>query len=100
MEERARVLEIKFDAVEEEILETKENMKRVFEKERQANKDLNTIVMKLENEITKIKKILEKTVRKTELDELENYVELLSPIKSQFVTKKEVEEIVEEKLKS
>jgi predicted RNase H-like nuclease (RuvC/YqgF family) len=50
-------------------------------------------------EILKIKKELESFAKRTEVKELEKFVELISPITSRFVTKDEIERILEEKLR-
>jgi archaellum component FlaC len=50
-------------------------------------------------EILKIKKELESFAKRTEVKELEKFVELISPITSRFVTRDEIERILEEKLR-
>jgi predicted nucleic acid-binding Zn-ribbon protein len=50
-------------------------------------------------EILKIKKELDSFAKRTEVKELEKFVELISPITSRFVTRDEIERILEEKLR-
>jgi predicted transcriptional regulator len=97
LEERSRALETKFSSISKDIIEIKEFLKTGFEDQKQFKKDLNITIMKLENEITKIKKILEKTVRRSELDEIENFIDLISPLNSQFVTRKELQDSLKQR---
>ncbi|MDI6798958.1 MAG: hypothetical protein QMD12_03135 [Candidatus Aenigmarchaeota archaeon] len=53
----------------------------------------------MENEIMRINKELGKTATKAELKQIESYVDILNPITSKFVTKDELERIMEERIK-
>lgn len=60
--------------------------------------ELGTRVMKLENVISKIKDRLEKVPSKEEFDDVKNFVDLLSPMESQFVTESEVKRLIKDEL--
>lgn len=62
-------------------------------------KDFENRLVIANNEMGKIGKNMEKMARKSELKELENLIELFNPLKASFITKEEVERLVEEKLK-
>ena len=96
LEEFNRVLENKITFLEERTLKTQEEMKQKFSEIEETLKDLNIRLMKIENENQKIRKSMEKVVTKPELDEIKNFVELLNPIKMEFVTKNEVEKMIRE----
>ncbi|MEM5792780.1 MAG: hypothetical protein QXY45_00255 [Candidatus Aenigmatarchaeota archaeon] len=62
-------------------------------------KEISKELKNIRNEITRINKELEKTARKNEVKELENLINLYSPIKSHFVTRDEVSRMIERELK-
>lgn len=53
----------------------------------------------MENEILRINKVLSRNATKAELKSIETYVEILNPITSKFVTREEMERILNERLK-
>jgi predicted nucleic acid-binding Zn-ribbon protein len=52
----------------------------------------------IENEILRINKELIKTATKTEVKQIESFIDLLNPIKSRFVTRDEAERMLDDKL--
>ena len=96
IEEVNRLLENKNDSMEERILGNQEEMRKKFEHLEETLKDLNMRLMKIENESQKMRKSLEKVVTKPELEELKNFIDLISPEKMGFVTKEEVEKMIRE----
>ena len=96
IEEVNRLLENKNDSMEERILGNQEEMRKKFEHLEETLKDLNMRLMKIENESQKMRKSLEKVVTKPELEELKNFIDLISPVKMGFVTKEEVEKMIRE----
>ena len=67
--------------------ETDNSVKEVFDR-----------IANIEVDIQTFKKSLKKTVTHGELKEINNYLELISPITTKFVTKKELEDIIENKM--
>ncbi len=96
LEELNLSLEDKASSIEERLLQEQEEMKARFEEIEESLKDLNIRLMKIENESQKTRKTLEKVVTKPELEELKNFIELINPIKMEFITKKEVEKMIRE----
>jgi len=96
LEELTRTLENKLYSIEERMLENRKDVKEKFEELEKSIKDLNIRLMKIENENDKIKRSLERTVKKPELEEIENYIKLLNPFEMDFVTKNEVEKMIKE----
>ncbi|RLJ03222.1 MAG: hypothetical protein DRP11_01350 [Candidatus Aenigmatarchaeota archaeon] len=98
VEERTRVVETKLTSLEKMFLDLGENIEKNFDQISEDKKDLNTKTMKLENEIAKIRRILDKTVKKNELEEIENYIRLINPLNANFVTENDVRRLVKEML--
>ncbi len=100
LEELNRLLENKNDSLEARTLENQEEMRKKFQDIEEKLKDLNIRLMKIENETQKIRKSLEKVVTKPELEELKNFIDLINPIKMEFITRKEVEEMIKKNERS
>lgn len=96
MEELGRTLENKIYSLEERILDNQEELKKRFRKLEDEIKDLNIRLRKIENENDKIKRTLDRTVKKPELEEIEKYVKLMNPFEMNFVTKNEVKKMIRE----
>ena len=62
-------------------------------------KDYDTMFLKIENDINKINKNLEKVAKRREVKELENLLSLYNPLKSTFVTKSDIEKMLEERMR-
>lgn len=96
LEELNRLLENKNDSMEERSLENREDTRKRFEEIEKNLKDLNIRLMKIGNENQKLRKSLEKVVTKPELEELKNFIDLINPIKMEFITKEEVKKMIRE----
>jgi hypothetical protein len=53
----------------------------------------------MENELLRINKELSKTASKSEVKQLEMYIDVMNPIKSKFVTKDELERTLDDRIK-
>jgi len=53
----------------------------------------------IENELLRINKELGKTAAKSEMKQLETYIDIMNPIKSKFITKGELERTLDERIK-
>jgi len=53
----------------------------------------------IENELLRINKEMSKTATKAEVKQIETYIDVMNPIKSSFVTKNELERILDERIK-
>jgi len=97
MEQRMDGMESRMGVLEETVIEKIEELKVGFDK---ISVDLKSLIKRLdemETEILKINKELEKVARKSEVNRLENMIEIYSPIKSTFVTRDELQRILEKK---
>ena len=97
LEEQARTMETRTGSAEDTILRNAQNLRDDLNKIENHFKEFDTRILRLENEITKIFKDIEKSAKKMEIKELENLINLYNPIKSRFVTREEVERMISEK---
>lgn len=94
LEERSRGIETRLGTVEESILRNSDAAREDVEKISSVLKDLDTRLLKIENDIEKMAKDIAKSARRTELQEIENLLKLYSPLTSTFVTKEQVERMI------
>jgi len=73
--------------------ELKINLERISSKISALADRLNTI----ENDIVRVNKELGKTATKAEVKQIETFVDLVNPIKAKFVTRDELERMLEER---
>lgn len=103
---RIRLLEQRSEKIENRLRELEDNVSSQLgdlkiSLERISNK-ISSISEKLaatESETLKMNKALEKTVSKAEVKQLETFIDVLNPVTSRFVTKEEMERMLEERLK-
>ena len=96
---RLRGLEQRLDAMESRVNVFENNMldrtKKINSKFGELDLSIKTLgeeIMKLANSMDKINKQVGKFARKQDLKEIENMLDLISPIKQEFVTKDQLEE--------
>ena len=99
MENRNSVIESKLNSIEDAMLKMNEDIKERFKEVADISKDFDAKFMKLENDINRVNKNMDKMAKKSELKELENMVSLFNPITSKFITKKDLERLLEERMK-
>ncbi|MBI3413688.1 MAG: hypothetical protein HY051_06465 [Candidatus Aenigmarchaeota archaeon] len=58
--------------------------------------ELANSIAKLEDEIRKLSKMAERAATKTELREIQGFIDLINPIKSNFITIQEVRKMIED----
>ncbi len=97
IEQRLSGTERRISSLEEKIIDEIDNLRRGFEQISMDIKALSGNLSQIRAEILKINKNLDKTAKKAEVKELESLLDLYSPIKSKFVTREEVERLIEEK---
>lgn len=99
LEERLRNLDTRVNTAEQtEILDKNQVVKDIqgiqdelrIVRDRIANMDVD---------LQAIHREMKKAVAHSELKEMQNYIDLMNPILTKFVTKKELEEMIEERLK-
>ena len=98
IEQNIDVINTRIKGIEERVINDMDSLKKkldeLFLDIGEVSKSLNEV----RGEILKINKNLDKTARKTEIKELEGLLELYNPIKSRFITRDEVERLLEEKV--
>jgi len=100
---RVRVLETKFEQLiekinllEECILEVKNDLKIYINFNNSRFQENNSKIEVLEKEIENIKSYIQELVSKSEIEKLKTIIDLFNPLKSNFVTREELEEILNE----
>lgn len=101
---RLRALESRNVVIETRLNSTEDSVLRASDEGRNRNKKIDSSlvesdgkILKIENDISKINKNMEKMAKKTDLRELENMVGLFNPLTSKFITKEDVLRILEER---
>lgn len=104
---RLRMLEGRSEVVESRISSIQDTIIRTSKENRGELSELSTTVkrfeselLRLNNELSKISKNLDKFAKKSEVKAVENTISLLNPITSEFVTRDEVERLIQERLKT
>ncbi len=97
LEQSLDVLNSRVSGIEEQVISDMDALRKNLDQLSLDIRELGKTLNELRGEILKINKNLDKTARKTEIKELESLLELYSPIRSKFVTKDELEKILEEK---
>ena len=100
---RLRVLEQRMERVENELTNLEkivsrgtEELKIKIERVGEKLSNLSISISQKEKEIEKIWKEMEKLASKEELNEIKSYVEVFNPLKSTFVTREELERMLED----
>lgn len=103
---RIRDLETRMDRIdssistlEETVLNQLNDLKIDFEKVVSKINSVADRMNQIENEIVRLNKELGKAATKADVKKIETYVEILNPITSKFVTREELERLLEEKKK-
>ena len=104
--ERLRVLEKTVDSISSRMNSVEQALIEERKSVRKSLAEADSMVSKLDDRIAGMEKILKevidrlkKTVTKPELEELEKIIEIYNPLKSNFMTREEVEALLNEKLK-
>ncbi len=98
LEQEREILDSRIGSLEKNMLSlTKQVQKSIADNEGEIKK-LETKVSQMENTIKEIIKYMRNLATKAKISELEELVEIYNPLKSNFVTREEVEKIIEEKI--
>jgi chromosome segregation ATPase len=98
VEQRLEGLELRMSSAEEKMIEEIDNLKREFERISIDLKEINKNLSDIHDEFIRMNKDLDKTAKKNEVKELESLLDLYSPIKSKFVTKDEVRNMIDDRI--
>jgi hypothetical protein len=97
LEQRLTLTESRIGALEDRIIEEIDYLRKSFGQIALDIKGVTESLSQIRTEMLNINKNLDKTARKSEVKELESLIDLYSPIKSKFITRDEVERLLEEK---
>ena len=95
--QRINGLESRLGSLEETIIEKIGDLKSNFDRLGVDIEGLTERHQKMEMEMLKMLKEVGKAARKAELSKLESLIEIYNPVKSMFVTKEEVQKMIDEK---
>jgi hypothetical protein len=97
LEQRSEVLSSRSNSLEREILNINKQLQKNILAMDVKNMKLEDRLKKSENTVREIVKQMKKLATTSKIGELEQLIEIYNPLKSQFVTKEEVERIMKEK---
>ena len=113
LEEKIRNLNARVNTIDDTVLEKHKDLSREIQELEDDLSQVRDRVANMEVDIKEINREKRKFVTSTEIEEIENYMDLMSPLNSNYVTQQQlekntgdgiteedVEEIVERKLKS
>jgi hypothetical protein len=97
LEQRGEVLDSRANSMEQDILNLNRNIQGFMSDMDARIKLQEDIIRKSDNTLKEVIKRIKSLATTTRISELEHLIDLYNPLKSQFVTKEEVERIIEEK---
>lgn len=98
MEEKMERVENRLRNLEDGALAEMEKLRVILERIENRIADISTRLSNMDNEIIRINKELGKAATKAELKQIETFVDILNPIKARFITRDELERILEERI--
>lgn len=100
---RIRLLEQRMDRIDNTVSGLEDNVLAQLDNLKFSIEKLNSEILRIgermtgmENETNRLKKDLDKTATKTEMKQIETFIDVVNPITSKFVTKDEMERMLEE----
>lgn len=94
LEERLRNLDRRVNTLETNISLGNKTTNESLNKFDVSTKEIRDRVANIDVDIQNFKKELKKLISKREVKEMQSYIELINPITSKYVTRKEVEEMI------
>ncbi len=100
VEEETRSLANSLKAFEERIMDLEKSSEESIEDITSRLEELSTDLMKIQSTVSKLKERLGETPKRSELEEVKSFVDLFSPLESEFMTEDEVRSLIKEELQS
>ncbi|MEK6909553.1 MAG: hypothetical protein AABW61_00575 [Candidatus Aenigmatarchaeota archaeon] len=97
VEQRIDRLENSIDTLQENALTQLNDLKLALEKINNKIVSVSEKLVSIEGEILRLGKEISKTATKRELKQMETFIDLINPITAKFVTKDEVERMIDYK---
>ncbi|MDY6770577.1 MAG: hypothetical protein SV186_01320 [Candidatus Nanohaloarchaea archaeon] len=98
LEETTRNLQEQVKNIEDRLNNQKKRVSQNKTDIKEKTEELNEKVENLNAEIKKLQRKTRKLVTRREFSEVEEYIDLMNPVESDFVTESDVEEMIEQKL--
>ncbi|RLJ08481.1 MAG: hypothetical protein DRP12_00520 [Candidatus Aenigmatarchaeota archaeon] len=99
LEENADTITSKLNTLESDIFEHKKTAGDSFKKLEERLSELDDRISRLETTIKEIIEQLKRVATTAKIKELEELIEIYNPLKSKFVTREEVERMIEERMR-
>ena len=96
LEERDSLIETRVSTIQDEILKMIEDKRLINEKINEKLTEIETNILRIDNELIRMNKVIDKMAKRTELKELENMIAIFNPMKTNIVTKEDVKRIIRE----
>lgn len=96
LEEKIRNLNARVNTLDDTVLEKTKSLSQDIQKIEDDMEEIRDRLANMEVDIKEINREKRKWITQQEIDEIENYMELMNPINSSFQTEKDVKEIVNE----
>ncbi|MCS7134919.1 MAG: hypothetical protein NZ893_00565 [Candidatus Aenigmarchaeota archaeon] len=97
IEQRLDVIDSRIKGIEEKMIDELQTLKVTFDRLYEQVRELSMEVKNMRGSLLKFEQALEKAAKKSELKEIQSLLDLYNPIKSKFVTRDELERILERK---
>jgi vacuolar-type H+-ATPase subunit I/STV1 len=97
LEQRSQILASRMNSVEKEMLRLNKNTQKLVSGIETRIKEQDNKVFQNETTVKEIIKQIKKLATGAKISELEELLEIYNPLKSQFVTREEVERMINEK---
>ncbi len=98
LEQRSVAMDSRVASLEQTLLEQFKKVNQAFDRLSQKIDESNDRIAKIEDDTKKLVRQMDRVASKTELREIQGFIDLINPIKSNFVTKPEIERMLKEKL--
>ena len=95
IEQRIDRLENSIDTLQENALTQLNDLKLALEKINNKIVSVSEKLVSIEGEILRLSKEISKTATKRELKQMETFIDLINPITAKFVTKDEIERMID-----
>jgi len=98
LEQSSESLTSRMNSLEQGMLQNRREFQKAFSEINDGITSLDDRLSKTENTMKEIINHVKKLVTESQVKELQNMIEIYNPVKSNFVTKEEMEKFVNEKL--
>lgn len=97
IEEKIRNLNARVGTLDDTVMNKTKNLNNDIQEIEDEITELRDRIANMEVDIKELNRDKKKYITQQEIEEIENYMDLMNPINSNFVTKKQVNEMIEDK---